>query len=343
MRVRQRLGSVRGAAAVLLGALGCEGRFVDPASPAGQEQHATGGFAGRAPTTGAGGGVLAPAPRDGGGSGAAAPAAGTGGAAGGATGGTSGQTTGDAGSTTTHDAGAPDGRSPPLDAAIPPPGKPVFVAVGYAGRRVRSLDLGKTWVDDQTLGGGGDDEFLLRAVEWGNGVFVAAGWKIVTSPDGKTWTERKNPQNQWLGGIKYGKSRFGAAGGYGYAAYSLDGLAWTAGSDRQGDAARSVAFGNDTWIAATDSGTWWSSSDGKAWSRTTTGHSSRVVFCGDAFKDASACTGPWGHNEGRVAFGGGVYVSIAGDRIERSEDGVRWTTVASGGPGLESVAVGYVP
>jgi hypothetical protein len=74
------------------------------------------------------------------------------------------------------------------------------VAVGYSGRRIRSTDLGLTWTDDQTLeNNGGDDPDLFRAVPFGNDVFVAAGWKIFTSPDGKTWQEHtSNAASQWL-------------------------------------------------------------------------------------------------------------------------------------------------
>lgn len=223
-----------------------------------------------------------------------------------------------------------------------PKGTPTFVAVGYAGRRIRSVDLGKTWTDDQRLGGGGDDQFLLRGVGFGAGRFVAAGWKILSSPDGKTWTEHKNPNNQWLGGVKWGNNRFGAAGGFGYSAYSTDGITWTAAKGRGTEAARSVAFGAGKFMAATDNGNWWSSTDGNTWTRGEGGHSSRVAFCDPAFSDASACKLPPGRNEGRTVFGGGVWVSIRGSSIERSENGTTWTSVNVGGSGLEDVAFGYV-
>jgi hypothetical protein len=252
---------------------------------------------------------------------------------------------------------APDGPAPIADARSPAPdlravdaapalmpGKtPVFVAVGYAGRRIRSRDRGVTWEDDQILGGGGDDEFLLRAASWARGVFVVAGWKILTSPDGATWTEQKNPNRQWLGGIQYGNDRFVAAGGYGYSAYSLDGPTWMAGRSRATEAARTVAFGGGMFIAATDPGNWWSSSDGQTWTNTGGGHSSRVVYCGDAFKDATACALPIARNGGHTAAGGDVYVSVRGSTIERSTDGVTWKSVHTGGASFEAVAFGWLP
>jgi len=76
------------------------------------------------------------------------------------------------------DAGVPDAG--PVDAGVA--GRPVFVAVGYAGVRRSSTDLGLTWSAPQILGADGDNEFLLRAVTFGNGLFVSVGWKVLTSP-----------------------------------------------------------------------------------------------------------------------------------------------------------------
>jgi len=76
-----------------------------------------------------------------------------------------------------------DASTPEPDASTPNPGgkkKPVFVAVGYAGRHLRSTDLGLTWTDEEYLDPqrrGRDDEYLLRAVTFAKGKFVAAGWK----------------------------------------------------------------------------------------------------------------------------------------------------------------------
>jgi hypothetical protein len=236
--------------------------------------------------------------------------------------------------------GPADG-GPPAPDVLPGEGTPTFVAVGYAGRRIRSRDLGKTWTDDQKLGGGGDDEFLLRAVGFGRGLFVAVGWKILTSPDGATWTERSNPNRQWLGGIQFGLDRFAAVGGYGYSAHSSDGVTWSAGGNRGTEPARSLAFGAGKFVANTDDGNWWGSTDGTKWTRETGGHMGAVVFCGTEFKDARACAGPLGRNGGRTAFGAGVYVSLGNGRIERSEDGTTWQTVAASGAGLEAVTFGY--
>lgn len=223
---------------------------------------------------------------------------------------------------------------------------PIFVAVGYLGVRVISRDLGKTWVNLVTSGSGppADDNNLLRGVAIANGLVVAAGWKIWTSPDGVNWTERMNPSGQWTGGLQYGNSLFVGAGGSGTSIYSSDGISWNAGKDRKGEAARTVAFGNGMFIAATDPNNWWTTSNGNDWSVQSSGHgSNQVMWCKDHFSEAAACTDPLGRNQGRTAFGENVYVSSNGDMIERSENGKDWTTVTQtkSNP-IEGIAFGYV-
>lgn len=132
------------------------------------------------------------------------------------------------------------------------------------------------------------------------------------------------PHNQWLGGIQHGNGVFAAVGGYGYSAWSADGVTWTGGASRATEAARSLAFGDGMFVGATDPGTWWTSTDGRAWARGTGGHSSRVVYCQGAFKDAALCAAPEGRNQGRAAFAEGVHVAVRGNVIERSTDGVTW-------------------
>ncbi len=223
-----------------------------------------------------------------------------------------------------------------------PSGKPTFVAVGYAGRRVRSLDLGATWTDEQMLGGGGDDEFLLRAVGFGQGVFVALGWKILSSPDGKTWTEQPNPQHQWLGGVQFGGGSFLATGGYGYCASSVDGLTWKAcKSIPNNEASRSLAFGAGKFVTATDPGNWFESIDGYGWLLVSGGHpSNQVAFCG-ALKEYAACTGAF-NARGR-ATAAGTTIRLKDGKLERSTNDLDFTPVAGSPSGMEDVAVGFFP
>lgn len=202
---------------------------------------------------------------------------------------------------------------------------PAIVAVGYAGLRVVSYDLGKTWEHEQTLGTAAvDDPTLLRTATFGAGLFVATGHRIFTSPDGATWTERTNPEAQWLGGAAYGVNRFVATGGSGYSLSSLDGTTWFASATLGTESSRSLAFGNGEFMAHTDPGNWWSSPDGTLWTLRGGGHTEEIAFCDGSFRDASAC-GP--------AAGFGVFVRSGGwdsGVISRSTDGATWEDVTVG-------------
>jgi hypothetical protein len=152
----------------------------------------------------------------------------------------------------------------------PPPGEPVTIAVGYGGMRVRSLDDGQTWQDYVQLApNGGDDMELLRGAAWGEGRFVAVGWRIFSSPDGASWTEHDNPTGQWFGAVAHGNDRFLAAGGGGYCARSDDGQAWEPCTDVTDDGGfthvRSVLFLDDLFYTADANGVLRSSPDGEQW------------------------------------------------------------------------------
>lgn len=94
-----------------------------------------------------------------------------------------------------HDAAA-DKKDAPTDATGPdvrvlPAGlKPAIVAAGYGAFRAMSFDGGKTWKNRVVVNpNGGDDGNLIRAINYVEGMWVAAGWKIFLSEDGITWTE----------------------------------------------------------------------------------------------------------------------------------------------------------
>ena len=68
---------------------------------------------------------------------------------------------------------------------------PGIIGVGYGGIRIISRDQGKTWGSRSSFAvDGGDDQNLLRAVAYGKGMWIATGWKLVTSIDGGlTWSD----------------------------------------------------------------------------------------------------------------------------------------------------------
>lgn len=235
----------------------------------------------------------------------------------------------------------------------PAAGEGLFVAVGYQGSRLVSRDLGLTWTESATLMGKGDDRNLLRAAAFANGVFVAAGWNLFTSADGKSWTPRDNPTGEWVGGLDYGvpsgttRGLFVGAGGSGTSIFSSDGLLWSAGKPRDGAHTRSVAFGGGRFMAATDKSDWWATADGSSWSKDSGGHASnQVVWCKDQFRDRATCSEPSAHGKA-TAYGMGVYVSIdsGGNKLQRSTDGKSWVDVKTidNEAWLEDVVFGVVP
>lgn len=256
----------------------------------------------------------------------------------------------EAGPTDAHVAPGDAGANVPPDASTNQGGTPVFVAVGEKGARLISRDLGKTWTHTAELVGGGDDGNLLRAITYANGLFVAVGWNIWTSPDGSTWTKRDNPAKQWMGGVEWGipsgKSAgiFVAAGGSGTSVYSADGVTWSAGKDRNSEPARSVAFGDGRFVCGTDPPNWWTTTDGNNWTLDSTHPSTNaVIWCDGQFSEVKNCSKPIAHAGGRTAFGMGVYVSASREKIERSENGTSWTTVkdTKDSP-VEDVAFGFI-
>lgn len=151
-----------------------------------------------------------------------------------------------------------------------PPGQRVLLAVGYGGMRVRSIDDGQSWQDYvQLANDGGDDMNVLRGAAWGEGRFVAAGWRIFSSEDAEAWTEHDNPTGQWLGAVAYGNGMFLGVGGGGYCTRSDDGTQWETCTDATDDDGfthvRSTLFHDGLFWTADANGVLRSSPDGDVW------------------------------------------------------------------------------
>ena len=179
-----------------------------------------------------------------------------------------------------------------------------------------SIDDGKTWIDDQSLepDGGGDDQELLRTIVYGNGVFFAAGWQTLTSPDGKTWGPVTNPHTNWFGALTYASSIWVAVGGYGLRLTSPDGVTWT---DHSIDTTASHPHGCLTVATAP---------------------TTAFVACNDLGQRSYAPDGAtWKYSTGatdvmssQVTFGNGVVVGTDGTTMALSRDaGTTWSKVAT--------------
>jgi hypothetical protein len=242
----------------------------------------------------------------GGGGGTTGQAGQSGGSGGGGSGGSSAAGTG----------GTTDAGLPPADASFDGPlEKPgIFVAVGYGGRRVRSLDDGTTWVDDQSLSAsGGDDQQLLRTVIWTGTQFVAMGYRAMTSPNGMTWQDNAITGNggQWFGGLTFGAGVYIGVGGYGMKARSQDAIAWET-HNLSGDTlgthqGNGILYDPDHghFVTTNDSGIRAYSSDGRTWALSTGATSAAPT---------------------ELAMGNGVIIGAGGtSTVISSDGGVTWT------------------
>jgi len=108
-------------------------------------------------------------------------------------------------------AGGGDGR-PNAGNDDPEDGRvPAIFGAGYGGLRVLSLAEGKTWTRRAIKNpNGGDDENLIRAVGYGDGVFLGVGWKIFRSEDGKSWSEidKGTVPGTWFDCVEYRDGQF---------------------------------------------------------------------------------------------------------------------------------------
>jgi hypothetical protein len=205
--------------------------------------------------------------------------------------------------------------------SVDPPG--VFIAVGYGGRTMRSIDDGATWIDDKSLvAQGGDDKYLLRTVVWGNHEFVALGWRVMKSPDGSAWDDHGEVIGQWIGSAVYVNGAYVAIGGYGLRVTSSDALMFqhhdidTIASHPH-DALVFGGDGDGRFVATNDDGKRTYSIDGKTW---------------------LAGTGAATIKTSELAFGNGVFLGVGGSDVVVSKDGgATWNAagqLAAAGQGL---------
>jgi len=258
------------------------------------------------------------------GGGGAAGAAGTGGAgtAGANDGGTAGgsEIAGNAGmSGSGGSGGTTDDRVPGL------------VGVGYGGLRVVSRDNGAHWSDAVSFAvNGGDDENLLRAVVYGNGQWLATGWKFVTSSDGVTWQDHGlihdlsgMPPCNIIEGLAFKDGYFygacNADGDGGVVFRSSDGMNWERFASigvTQGHLF--LTYRGSAFVAYGDAPNTYQSSDAKTW--TALSGVTRGTYCEDTWKSESDChDSSW--------FSGAYLRSDWQARISRSIDGNQFADV----------------
>jgi hypothetical protein len=214
----------------------------------------------------------------------------------------------------------PDAGGPVVPGGAP--GVPTIVAVGLGGLRVRSRDLGLTW-GDRVVVAGDKDANKLYGIHHVDGVYYALGWRLFSSRDGATWTELRNPLQQWFGTVVRAGGWLVAAGGYGRTIRSQDGITWMVGGAAGTDPLVSLASGDGKIAAAGRTSAVYVSADfGQTFTAVATPRTDHVAFCGGQFRPGPAC----GALPPYTYRGPGIWIRIENDgSLSRSQDGQTWT------------------
>lgn len=229
------------------------------------------------------------------------------------------------------------------------------------------IDIENTW---STISPPLNLTFL--GVTYGNGIYVAveSNGRVITSPDGVTWTLRVANTNGGFGGITFGNDLFVAIGsaepgsGDNVIMTSPDGITWTPRTSPNEEGYRDVTFGDDLFVAVgTDRIA--TSSDGVTWTARTSpaanawnsviygaglyvavsisGTGNRAMVSDDGITwvvGVSAADNNWND----VTFGEGLFVAVAStgstDRIMTSPDGLTWALITTENLGLGCITYG---
>jgi hypothetical protein len=262
--------------------------------------------------------------------------------------------------------------APPVPRDVPetplPEGSSLFVGVGNWGLRGMTRD-GAAWSYCGNPPTGSDHSpDLLRAVGYGDGVFVAVGGDqnsmVMRSLDGVHWEEDLHPTtscegepypgscDNWMGAVAYGDGTWIAGGGNGALMRSTDGGETWEGihPDPTPSAIRTFAFGEGRFIAGTDSGALIVTRDGgnSFESHPLWEHAMRVAYGRGAFV-------AWGANWNGSGFDRACFVSTnAGDDWTAcasevaqaghfAHDGDRWHARTDAGYATSDDAITWTP
>jgi hypothetical protein len=199
-----------------------------------------------------------------------------------------------------------------------------YVAVGQYGQFGQTSTDSENWMPFVTTPQG------LQSLAFGNGRFVATlfhddetptpnatppAGTIITSEDGRLWTQRDSKIGQELESVIFADGRFWAVGEAGTISSSVDGIVWTPSPAATDIDYYGLTQKGDLIIAVGDDGTILTSTDSQTWTRQST---------------------PSGRNLHAVHAAADIVVAGGrGGRIMTSPDAVRWTT-------RESATTNYV-
>lgn len=236
-----------------------------------------------------------------------------------------------------------------------------LMAVGRPGRILTSPD-GTTWTDQVFEIGWGQ----LSDIGWNGAEFVVAGYRILRSLDGFTWTHVQDaPTN--MRAVAWGNARWVMVGPVGEIISSPDGITWTTEASGTTEWLRDVTFGGSGFVAVGNNGTVLSSPDGMSWTGQTSGVTdglTAVVWTGQIYVAAgnygTFITSPdavtwtdrstsYTHHVTDLAWNGSLFVATTNSVwVYTSPDGTSWTrhSAPAGGSavtwnGLEFVALSH--
>jgi len=218
--------------------------------------------------------------------------------------------------------------------------KAIFVAMGLLAGTVASSDMALADTSNWVVQTSTDEDLFWQSVAYGNGTFVAVGFKtstvnsktvveskIMTSQDGVTWTSRVPAEgtNEWRS-VTYGNGVFVAVSSCAQSQAwmfehpcdqrtspvmtSTDGITWTGrAADKKDDWWR-VTWGSEGFVAVSRLNTAnqaMTSTDGITWT----------------YQTMPSTGWDW------VSFGAGKYVAVGSNKIAHSSDGVSWASAAN--------------
>jgi len=180
----------------------------------------------------------------------------------------------------------------------------VSIGFGMKTFNVEMIPIGSVNEADEGLSRKGN---AFNGITYSTNVFVAAGdyGALVTSPDGKTWTDRSFSTGNELYGIAFGNNTFVSVGDYGTILYSTDSIQWTKATSNTRNHLYGINYGDGLFIAVGETGTILGSPDGNTWT------------------DWSLTTNNALYG---VTYGNGIFVTV-GDKgtILKSQHGDIWT------------------
>jgi hypothetical protein len=175
--------------------------------------------------------------------------------------------------------------------------------------------------------------YVLNAVTYGNGIFVAVGGLgvILTSSDGREWTLRNSGIDSYLYDVTYSNGIFTAVGEAGTILSSSDGVTWISRNSGVTSAyLHGVIYANCNYVVVGNdidtSVVILTSPDGATWIRKVSGMADTTELVG-------------------VAFGKGIFVVAGNDysgatSLFTSSDGTRWTKTSGPAIGLSGITYG---